>query len=459
MTLVSLVIHEQIARQLRVAAADPLEVAGVLLCGLNETDRGIRLLGREFHAAPGPGYLARSETGLDLRPAAYLGALSRAETIGAIPLFVHTHPRGPALMSPLDDEVDEDLRPVFQLRSEQHLFGSLVLSLDGERLSFSGRLWLDDEMLGPIAVIREIGERLRYTSALDVPDLDRIPAAFDRQVRAYGTDMQRLLSRLHVAVVGGGGTGSAVFEQLVRLGVGEITVIDFDTVTDTNVTRVYGSGMGDIGRAKVDVLADHASHVGLGTRVHPVTGAITSRQIIESIRDCDLVFACTDDHSGRVVLARFAYWMLVPVFDLGALVDTATDDQTLIDLVSRVDVQIPGTACVVCRGLIDQSRVQAEQLSAEELARRQAEDYAPNLDTPDPAVITYTTLAACLALDEFLRRLTGIAWSDRSRALYQSAQGSVSGQASQASQGHWCANPATFGRGVESRLLDLTWVD
>src|SRR5438105_1196211 len=92
-----------------------------------------------------------------------------------------------------------------------------------------------------------------------------LPPWADRQGRAFGKETQALLSRLHVGVVGTGGTGSAVYEQLVRLGVGRVLAIDEQTLTDTNVTRVHGSGLGDVGMAKAAIAQRHAEQIGTGT--------------------------------------------------------------------------------------------------------------------------------------------------------------------------------------------------
>jgi tRNA A37 threonylcarbamoyladenosine dehydratase len=70
-----------------------------------------------------------------------------------------------------------------------------------------------------------------------------IPVFFDRQVRAFGKDIQRLLGRLHIGIIGVGGTGSSIAEQLIRLGVGSLTISDDDFFEHSNVNRVYGSGV------------------------------------------------------------------------------------------------------------------------------------------------------------------------------------------------------------------------
>ena len=126
-----------------------------------------------------------------------------------------------------------------------------------------------------------------------------MPQAFDRQIRAFGAQGQRLLGRLRVGVVGGGGTGSAIYEQLLRLGIGSIVPIDNDLVSDTNLTRIHESGVSDVGQPKVEVLAAVAERIALGTVVEPRVAKITERAAFESLRNCDVVFGCTDDNAGR----------------------------------------------------------------------------------------------------------------------------------------------------------------
>lgn len=59
-----------------------------------------------------------------------------------------------------------------------------------------------------------------------------------------GRFVQQTLGALRVGIVGCGGTGSAVAEQLVRLGVPHLTLIDADTLTESNVTRVSVRAVG-----------------------------------------------------------------------------------------------------------------------------------------------------------------------------------------------------------------------
>jgi molybdopterin/thiamine biosynthesis adenylyltransferase len=124
-------------------------------------------------------------------------------------------------------------------------------------------------------------------------------SAFNRQILAFGEEVQRLSQRLHIGVVGYGGTGSSVFEQLMRLGVGTITVCDPQTFDTTNINREYGSRMTDQGKSKAAIAARHANELGLGTVVRELAGPITDLSVARMFRDCDIIFGLTSGTGTR----------------------------------------------------------------------------------------------------------------------------------------------------------------
>ena len=64
---------------------------------------------------------------------------------------------------------------------------------------------------------------------------------------AFTSEMRAWLGRMSVCVIGVSGTGSIVAEQLARLGVGEIILIDFDKLEERNLNRILNSSLADIG--------------------------------------------------------------------------------------------------------------------------------------------------------------------------------------------------------------------
>jgi molybdopterin/thiamine biosynthesis adenylyltransferase len=453
----SLRLPESLARELGEHAALPVETAGVLLAGVARQGGELHLLGRELHWVAEEQYRVRQHNRLSIRSGGYVRALARAEEIGAVAIWLHTHPDGWPVNSVYDDDVDRELAEVFQLRTGQDFFGSLVFSPNADgSFDFSGKLYTGGKPV-PIPHAWITGQRLRLVSAVDMPPADKAPTLYDRQVRAFGGPVQQVLGQLRVAIAGCGGTGSAVVEQLARLGVGELLVIDPDVIEDTNTTRVYGSTPASVGHPKAKVLAAHVAAIAPEINVQAIVGRVTDRDVAAELTTRHLVFGCTDDNAGRLVLARLAGYYLIPVIDVGVLLSSSGG--TLVGIDGRITVMAPGYACLVCRDRIDLARAMAEQLSPEERRQRQDEGYAPELGRVEPAVVAYTTLVASLAVGELLERLTGYGPSPApSELLARAHEREISTNSRPPNAGHFChPDCGILGIGDQEPFLGTTW--
>jgi molybdopterin/thiamine biosynthesis adenylyltransferase len=430
--------------------SDDREIAGVLLARVIDDDRATTILARDLRPAPPESYLDRRADGLSLRSTGWVPAVRESRDDNGMALFVHTHPRGQAFFSRCDDVVDAKLRTAFQELAGVARFASVVVAGDVSTPTIAARLWTGTEYR-PMS-IRVAGNSLTVSPGVRlVGELH----TFDRQVRALGRAGQEVLQALMVGVVGAGGTGSPVFEQLVRLGVGSIVVIDDDVVTASTVARGYGTGVTDIGRPKVEVLRDLAERIGLGTEVEAVMGNIRDRKVVESLRHCDVVFCCADGHAARLVLNRWAYWHLAPVVDVAVLVSSL--GQRVIGVDGRLTWLSPGAACLLCRERIDPTIAYAEQLDPEERRALAEQGYAPELDESQPSVVTYTTVMAGMAVTELLNRLFTLADTRATEYLLRLHEHSISMNRRLPRPHCFCSSSASYGRGMEEPYLDLTW--
>lgn len=100
------------------------------------------------------------------------------------------------------------------------------------RPRFHGRLHAPGTGWHDLTHLRAVGDKVWLLPAWSEGS-PTVSHAFDRQVRAFGEDGQQILGRLRVGVVGAGGTRSAVIEQLIRLGFGELDVLDDQALTIT----------------------------------------------------------------------------------------------------------------------------------------------------------------------------------------------------------------------------------
>ncbi|HHU23353.1 MAG TPA: tRNA threonylcarbamoyladenosine dehydratase [Clostridiales bacterium] len=85
-----------------------------------------------------------------------------------------------------------------------------------------------------------------------------------------GADAIERLQNSHVAVFGLGGVGSWCAEALARSGIGELTLVDQDTVAESNINRQLVATHGTIGRSKARVMADRIADISPDIKAHPV---------------------------------------------------------------------------------------------------------------------------------------------------------------------------------------------
>lgn len=436
--------------ELRIALHDVEECAAIILAGIARDDDRVTLCLNRIIWVPENAYDDRSPTEMWIRSEGWVPALGEAAADELQPIFFHTHPGADPTASKFDATVAESLEPVFQTRTS-HPYASLILGGEPESPRFTGSF--DGE---PIEQARIVGDRIRIQAADDADDVDLDPEVFDRQVRAFGEDGQKILRRLRVGVVGGGGTGSAVFEQLIRLGVGTVIVADDDEITETNLTRIHESQATDVGEAKVTTLASLPDRIKLGNEAVPVTAKISDRSAFEAIRNCDVVFGCTDDNAGRAILSRLAYYYCVPVVDIGVMISAR--DGVITGLNARMTVMTPGTPCLFCRDRIEIGRLNEEMQAPEDLKALVAEGYAQGLADRDPAVIAYTTMIASFAVDEMLQRLFGFGLEDpASEILVRVPQREIRRLKGVSRADCVCANPEKLGRGDCEPPLDRMW--
>ncbi|MGL4897970.1 MAG: tRNA threonylcarbamoyladenosine dehydratase, partial [Cetobacterium sp.] len=91
---------------------------------------------------------------------------------------------------------------------------------------------------------------------------------FQRTELLIGTENLDKLNSSHVLVFGVGGVGGFVVEALVRAGVGELTVVDFDTVDITNLNRQIIATQDTVGRDKVEIIKERALSINPNIKIN-----------------------------------------------------------------------------------------------------------------------------------------------------------------------------------------------
>ncbi len=340
----------------------------------------------------------------------YIRLLTKARQEDLHPGICHSHPNSAASFSSQDDENERGLRDLLQRRDKAsaRILASVLLRGDGR---IEARVW---SRSGPpqIAPVRVLGSTLADHGWNYDQSVTTDATYLHRQALSIGQETVERLQRLRVAVVGCGGTGSAVSVLLARAGVGRVLLLDPDIVAETNLNRLHGSTRLDAERErpKVSVLKDHIEQMGLGTRVVVRQAPLANADVARLLRSCDCIFGCTDDHLGRLILNRIAYFYLVPVIDTGLSVVPRERGRTS-HVSGRVTVLRPGCACLLCRGVVNPRRAREQGLRRkrpDEYSRQVKEGYITDSDTPTPVVGTFTTETATAAVNELLAGFAGL---------------------------------------------------
>ena len=126
---------------------------------------------------------------------------------------------------------------------------------------------------------------------------------FSRTELLLGQDAMKRLAATRVAIFGVGGVGGYALEALVRSGVGEIDVIDFDTVSESNINRQIIATEQTVGRYKVDVCRERALSINSNVRINAIRSLFSPDNADEfDLTKYDYVIDAIDTVSAKVEL-------------------------------------------------------------------------------------------------------------------------------------------------------------
>lgn len=387
---------------------DGKEAVALLLCSRRDGDRRHRLVVREIHGIPYDQCTKRTTTLVTWSPDYIDGILERASAERLSVIKVHSHPNGYGAFSRTDDESDLQLLPMIAGWVEGDLVhGSAVMLPDGQMF---GRVWRE-QAFEPIDCVSVAGDDLHFWYA-DAGTI-AVPSFAASHAQAFDQGTIERLQRLSVAVIGASGTGSPSVEQLVRLGVGEVVMVDDDEIEDRNVNRILNSTMEDAQkkRSKVDALAAAIKRTGLNTRVIALKKNLWDPEVVRAVAECDVVFGCMDTVDGRYLLNTISSYYNIPYFDIGIRLDAVRDGQErgrIREVCGTVHYIRPGRSSLMSRGLFSMAQVAAAGLARNDpkAHERQVKDgYIAGVQGHRPAVISVNMFGSSLAVNEFLARL------------------------------------------------------
>ncbi len=180
----------------------------------------------------------------------------------------------------------------------------------------------------------------------------------ERTLMAVDSERYNKIVSKHILLVGVGGVGGAVFECLVRFGIKKITIIDFDTVDETNLNRQIISTTDTVGKIKVDVAKAR------GLSINPECEIIAHNMFIEKenlgiISDMspDYVIDAIDSVKSKLDLVQFCHENNIPIISAMGTGNRFAVDGFIIDTVENT----AGNGCGLSRVMRQELRKRGVQ--------------------------------------------------------------------------------------------------
>jgi molybdopterin/thiamine biosynthesis adenylyltransferase len=229
-------------------------------------------------------------------------------------------------------------------------------------------------------------------------------ARYARHMALFGTEGQPRIASTRVAIVGMGGLGCHVAQQLAYLGVVDFALADGDVVAESNLNRLIGAVPADVGALKVDVIGRVIRAIQPGAMVRPVPRHFAAAGVPRQFGDPDVLFGCVDHDPARLELVRYASAHALPYIDLGSDITSSGE------FGGRVVFAKDGQRCLSCLGELDQHELARAQMTPEQQA---ADDRIygiepATLDDAGPSVVSINGVVASLAVTEFMAWRTGL---------------------------------------------------
>jgi molybdopterin-synthase adenylyltransferase len=387
--------------------ANQLEQGAFCLAEPIGDENELRLLVREVITVPPERLIQQSGTYLETDPVFFAPIIKRARNERYSLVVAHSHPfaHGRVAFSSTDDRGETALIPSIQARAPSLPHAALVLGhgVAAARIYESGRQ-------RPVeSSVRVIGASIRDIHAHS-PGIDAIDEKrFDRQVRVWGVQVQQRLASLHVGVIGHGGIGSHVTQQLHHLGI-ETLVVDPDVVDETSLNRLVGATAADARERRPKISVSERVAASLEQKSCALQASALDQKTALLLSRCDAIFGCTDDLASRRLLNRLALQYYVPLIDLGMDLER-DDDGALRTGAGRVTLVMPDGPCLHRAGVLVGTETEP--------------GYIRRDNDPRPAVIAFNGIVASLGIATLLALIGAIPTQVFSQINYLPLKGRI----------------------------------
>ncbi|MBK1642528.1 hypothetical protein CKO12_11690 [Chromatium okenii] len=328
---------------------------------------------------------------------------------------VHTHPFSPhgVAFSGVDDRDEIAFHQWLTETLDDVHYASIVLSqsdyaarlwtLDQYQQSYPQPAWVKTQTV-PECWARSDDSDL---SAAQQAALDPHDGFLARSVLALGLDhLRRIMHNQRIALIGVGGLGSVIAENLIHSGFQHLQLIDHDCVEITNLNRIVGAYASDAAaqRLKVDAVRDHLQRINPAAQIDTLPLRLEDPAVLPLLAQADWFIVTTDNHASRFKAQELALRLGIPLLAAGS--NISVNDGQITDLSGEVIIARNGDRlCLNCLQRVAPTQIAAETIEGlgAELAQR---GYVSGREVKEPAVKTLNAMLGALAVDALMNQYT-----------------------------------------------------
>lgn len=383
------------------------EEAAFLVGGTSETPDKLNFLIRKVVFVPNEVLLSKGPAGLKINPDFISIVLKECRQNNLSLILAHSHPFSNTRVgfSGIDDYGEGQLFPKIQQRVPNRPHATMVFG----QSSIDARIWQKNgkEKTYPVDLIKIIGNTIEiiYPSSVMNMSSYKPEEIYNRQILALTKEGHSLMRRTTVGIVGLGGIGSQIFQQLVHLGVERFILVDNDSVEESNLSRIVGSMAKDakLKTPKVKIMTRLGRKINHRIKIIEVIDTIYHNSAALKLRGVDVIFCCTDTMVSRMVLNRISQQYLIPLIDTGIDIQPNTEGG-IRKIGGRIMIIYPEGPCLECMGIINQEMLTRETLSSSTIIQRNP--YIQGDASLAPSVISFNGVVASCATTEFINLIT-----------------------------------------------------
>jgi hypothetical protein len=309
----------------------------------------------EYNQIDDSSYLEDPSVGASISSAAILSAMNKGfdRKVG----IFHTHKHASVHGLPKFSETDLESLPDICLNSfnfaPNQIHGLLLLSED----SLNCMVWLPGNSKAKVVdQISVVGYPFMF-SFPNHPLLQLKSEEIYKRQSFLGPFSQALMKRLKIGVVGAGGGGSHVNQQLAHVGFGQFNVFDPQRIESSNLNRMVGAIFGDIRKRALKVGIAYRTIKAIFPEAVVIKIPRNWQEQPEYLQECDFVIAGVDTFQDRANLERECRRYLIPMLDMG--MDVYEINQQF-SMSGQVQLSMPGMPCMFCNGFLTKENLSDE---------------------------------------------------------------------------------------------------